>query len=339
MKNWKGGRKGGRKRSEGTSGISCALGILLFLLFPSLGFGEKYAVDFLSIGPGARALSLGGAGVAASIYDATATYWNPAALWKLHSNALSFQHSERFSGFSTYNFVSFVTVLNKIGGFGLTWIRQGIEDIPIYPALDGTPAERMANVALQPKDEPEGYLQDVENAWFISTSYVFEKPVYLSNNLPFQVALGANVKYISQRLGQAKAKGFGLDFGVLLTSEELSAGHITFGLLVQDAFTTHIKWNTSHEDILTANFKTGIAFSPSRLNGLTVTFDLDTRYELTPHVGLEYQLFKVLSLRLGAQKREVSMGVGLGLYRFSLDYAFSRHSLANSQTVSLNAHF
>ncbi len=314
------------------------LGILLILFLPALGLGEKYAADFLSIAPGARALALGGVGVASSI-DATATYWNPAIMGQLPANTLSFQHSERFAGFSTYNFLSFVTGLGKVGSFGLTWIRQGIEDIPIYPALEGTPAERMANVAFQPKAEPDGYLQDVENAWFLSKNYVFKDHVFLADNLPFRVALGGNLKYISQRLGSAKATGFGLDAAVLLTSEKLALGDVTFGLMAQDVFTTTIKWNTGHEDILPGNFKMGVAFSPSRLDGLTVAFDLDTRYELTPQIGVEYQIFQILCLRFGSQKKEIAVGMGLKLYSFSLDYAFSRHSLANSQTVSLNAHF
>jgi hypothetical protein len=57
----------------------------------------KFAGEFLSIGVGPRALSMGGASVAVS-NDATAGYWNPAGLSVLSRQMVTVMHSEQLSG-------------------------------------------------------------------------------------------------------------------------------------------------------------------------------------------------------------------------------------------------
>ena len=66
-----------------------------------------YAGEFLAVGIGARPLGLGGAYVAL-VDDATATYWNAAALPRNDSRELVYMHSERFGELVNYDSGSFV---------------------------------------------------------------------------------------------------------------------------------------------------------------------------------------------------------------------------------------
>ncbi|MFQ6042218.1 MAG: UPF0164 family protein, partial [Candidatus Poribacteria bacterium] len=195
--------------------IWVALFMLILCATPTLSFAGKYAADFLSIGAGARALALGGAAIALTD-DAAGTYWNPASLTTLKNRSLALMHAERFSGLETYNFVSFVSEIKSLGHLGISWIRLGIDDIPIYEALSGTPEDRFGNIDLQPKgrgeyEEPSGYLQDIENALFLSYSRLASEKPLLVGKRPITISWGANVKYIFTRLGGARSRGIGVD--------------------------------------------------------------------------------------------------------------------------------
>ena len=328
--------------------------ILTWFANPTMCFAGKYAGDFLSIGAGARALALGGAAIALTD-DATGTYWNPASLITIKKRSLALMHAERFSGLEKYNFFSFVSKIKSLGHFGVSWIRLGIDDIPIYEALSDTP-ERLVNPDLQPKgrgeyEEPLGYLQDVENALFLSYSRLAaEKPI-LVGNIPVTMSWGANVKYIFTSLGDANSRGIGFDLATLLFVD-FKSGRLLIGTVAQNAFAAELKWNSKavhevtaerseHEDIIPVNFRAGFAYNPAKgiFSNFTVAFALDTRYGLTNHIGLEYHLMNFLTLRAGMHQREYTMGAGLKVKEYFLDYAFTNEDLANSHQVSLNVNF
>ena len=322
----------------------CFILFILIWFTTSKCFAGKYAGDFLSIGAGARALALGGAAITLTD-DATGTYWNPASLITVKNRSLALMHAERFSGMETYNFVSFVFEIKPLGHFGISWIRLSIDDIPIYETLSGTPADRLGNPDLQPKggkeyEEPLGYLQDVENALFLSYSRLAsEKPV-LVGNIPITMSWGANVKYIFTHLGDANSRGVGFDLAALL-SANLKSGQLLIGTVAQNTFAAKLKWNSKHEEIIPVNLRFGFAYTPTkgRFSNFTVAYALDTRYGLANHVGLEYQLINFLTLRAGVHRREYTMGAGLKVKKYALDYAFTNEDLANSHQVSLNITF
>jgi hypothetical protein len=326
--------------------ICFILFILIWFVNPTICFAGKYAGDFLSIGAGARALALGGAAIALTD-DATGTYWNPASLITVKKRSLALMHAERFSSLETYDFVSFVSEIKPLGHLGVSWIRLGIDDIPIYETLSGTPDDRFGNPDLQPQPKgrgeyevPSGYLQDIENALFLSYSRLASEKPILIGKIPVIVSWGANLKYIFTHLSSANSRAVGFDLAALL-SANFKSGRILLGTVAQNAFAAKVTWNSKHEDMIPGNFRFGFAYTPEKgiFSHFTVVYALDTRYGLTNYVGLEYHLMNFLSLRAGMHQREYAMGAGLKIKTYALDYAFTNEDLANSHQVSLNIAF
>src|SRR5262249_23498506 len=73
-----------------------------FLLFAKGAGASPYAGEFLATGIGARPIGMGGAYVAL-VDDATASYWNPAALPRARGRGIVYQHSETFGQLVDYD--------------------------------------------------------------------------------------------------------------------------------------------------------------------------------------------------------------------------------------------
>ncbi len=334
--------------------------MLLALLICSPASGaEKYAGEFLSIGAGARALGMGGSFVAIAD-DATAAYWNPAGLGGLDRTEITFMHAGIF-GLDSYDFLNYVQPVGGVGAFGLSWIRLGIDDIPItaLPLPGGMSASNRPYIS--------GRMQDTENAFVISYGRKFRADVpwhdqdsgYRSKGTDIQI--GGNLKVIYNSISGVgrNAVGFGGDIGLIwktsfISDDDARASDLSLGIAVQDFFKTRIIWNTtsspSHMDIISPNVKVGTCYTrqlPSLSSQIRLSIDADTRYGLEMHYGMEYVLGDVLSLRAGVQERDLTAGAGLHVafargessLSFLVDYAFLSHELGNTHRISLMTKF
>src|ERR1700758_1875070 len=107
------------------------IGSFIFLSTTVSAQFAKYSNEFLNIGAGARGLAMASAQVA-SVSDATAGYWNPAALANIRDNPqLSLMHAEYYAGIGKYDFASLALPLkdNK-RVLGITALRFAVDDIP-----------------------------------------------------------------------------------------------------------------------------------------------------------------------------------------------------------------
>jgi hypothetical protein len=90
----------------------------------------KYSNDFLNIGAGARAAAMGNA-VVASVSDVTSGYWNPANLMQIKDNIqLSLMHNEQFAGIVKNDYGALSFKLNNESVLAVSAIRVGVDDIP-----------------------------------------------------------------------------------------------------------------------------------------------------------------------------------------------------------------
>src|SRR5687767_6349325 len=103
------------------------LGAFLAASSAMAGSGRTTA-SFLKLGIGARGVAMGNSQTAA-VEDATALYWNPAALDKLTQKEISFMHNQYFLGV-THDFLGYAQPIGAHGtvGLGLTHVNvDGVE--------------------------------------------------------------------------------------------------------------------------------------------------------------------------------------------------------------------
>lgn len=315
---------------------------------------EKYAGDFLTLGVGARPLGMGGS-FAAIADDSTATYWNPAGLGRLRHSEAAFMHSS-LGELDSYDFVNYVHPIGGAASFGLSWLRVGIDDIPIttlpHPANPVSPANRPKQI---------GTFNSTDNAFFLSYG---RQVGFNLRSKQLNLFLGGNAKLIYiTALGNTNALGVGGDLGILWTTSPKRSSQLSIGIVAQDFFRTKLYWNAppenpgeaSNTDTIEPNLKIGLSYRQSLkpLNSdLLLTVDTDSLYSFEMHYGAEYIFAELLSLRIGVQERKgintirlMTAGAGLRLSfltgaAFSVDYAFLNNSeLGNSNRISLMTRF
>jgi hypothetical protein len=332
------------------------IGVLCALCVSAVnGFSEEYAADFLNIGIGGRALAMGGA-FSSIADDGSAFYWNPAGLPQIAKREATLQHTWLFGGLATHDFISFVHPLPNRAGVGVSWIRFSVDDIPLFPNLPGTPDERKSDPSLRPDGIPQDYFDDREDAFFFSFGKEFEQIIGESwQYLPIPVILsfGGNLKFIQQSLYDQKGTATGFDFGGMfrinlndLTGTTDHLGEVSIGISLQDIGGTRVTWNTpsQQENRIPMNGKIGLSYQQPlfRSSRLLLAFDHDTRYGGRDHWGIEYAYNHSISIRGGLDgvaSKVFTMGTGIIVSKFNIDYAFMTHELGGTHRISGGVRF
>jgi len=327
-----------------------ALGLSLVALFAlpalnALAATEKYAGEFLRVGPGARALGMGGAFLAVAD-DATAGYWNPAGLTYLESNSLLYMHAEEQHSQVGYDFLGLVLPQGKEAGkrsaLALSFIRLGVDDIPVTPSAD----ELVPGVDFEDGDgNPSTNLPtegngvwDVGERLFLS-DFEYESSndlaglVSYAKNLSPRMTLGGSLKVLYRTLVGHSAWGAGLDAGM---TYEL-AQRATLGLVVRDLTTTFMSWDTGTSESIAPSISLGGQYTHPLGERHVITGAADVRVDLESsridsnfgsdsmagelHVGAEYWYHSALALRSGVSGRDLTFGAGFRRKGLGIDYA------------------
>ncbi len=333
---------------------------------------ENYTGDFLTNGIGARALGLGGAYVSIAD-DATATYWNPAGIAGVSNNyQVCVMHAARRSGLGSFSYVSGIGKVIPHLTVGLSWIRAGIDDIPIYydvPAFDPeiSAEQRKTNPKYRPREEdftPTGYLNDSENAFVLSlATRVAISQSWWDNfgrdSIPPEFMFGINAKGIIQgfngvgdldestsHFSNYGSNGYGFDAGMLVRLPDMNAlfglenvGGFALGINLQDISQTTLTWNTvpAIKESIPSNFNIGLTYFTNLLfkRDFIISYQWQERYGGQSHIGIEYHLTPQLALRMGYRDSRLTSGIGIQLKQFRLDYALLIGDLINTHFLSV----
>ena len=337
---------------------------IVLLAIPLLSEGQfrKYSNEFLNIGAGARGLAMGSA-QAASVEDATAGYWNPAALARVEDfPSLSLMHASYFSNIANYEFGALaLPISGNKRTLGVSLLRFGVDDIPNTLFLV----------------EPDGSINYNNISSFSSADWamLLSFAQKIRDEEDFKASFGVNTKIIYRKVGQfANAWGFGLDAGFAMKKGNWSAAAV-----VKDVSTTFNAWsfhfNEKEKEVLYLT-KNDIPIKSSEITAprltlassylfpfnesfkLLVEGDLDFTFDgkrntlirsnltsVDPHIGLEALIKDAFFIRAGLtnfqkalkdgdttnQKRvwiyQPSLGAGFKVSNIVIDYAFS--NLAN----------
>lgn len=310
------------------------------------------AAPFLSIGQGARALSMGGAFVAVAD-DQSAMYWNPAGIADLSGNRVMFDYTEWIADIK-YNYVGATINLGSIGAIGLNLTASSIPDMNVTTV-----------------DNPGG----TGETFGVSDVCV---GVTYALKLTDKFSIGFNPKLIYQKIWKMSASAIALDMGVKYVTPfkgiTLGMSISNFGSKMQmggastpvlydpDPLTTgnngRIPADIRMEQwTLPLNFKVGLAydvFSSASGNRLVLAVDAthpSDNYE-SVDVGGEYVINDFVFLRggykdlfLSDSEERYTLGFGIkqalmGNTAVTIDYAYQDFQrLKNVQKFTIGVNF
>ncbi len=299
------------------------------------------AAPFLSIGQGARALSMGGAFVAVAD-DPSSMYWNPAGIADINGVSLIVDHTQWLADIQ-YNYLAGTIHLGDLGTVGVSFTASSIDEMRVTTT-----------------ENPEG------NGETFAVSDVAFSIAY-AIKLTDKFAIGFNPKFIYQKIWKMSASAMAIDIGVKYEtpfdgailgmsisnfgSKMQMQGNSSSVLFDPDPTTTGNNGKipatlATEEWALPLNFKVGLAYKayadPS--NKLTLAIDAShpsDNYE-SIDLGAEYIFNDFLALRGGYKsmflvdsQEGMTLGVGVkqavvGNFQFTFDYAYQDFGILKS---------
>ena len=257
---------------------------------------ESYA-SFADWNIGARSLGMGRAYVGLAD-DASALYWNPAAVMKLKGLQTLFQMSMLYDGYSLM--YGSIALPGSETGLGLEFMMLSGGDI------EGR--DKFNQLAPSVSDSK------------MAVGLSFSKKIL--NNL----AMGLKGKFFMRSLGEASDMAIAGDLSMMYTvSETLSMGwnlsNLT-GMVIGDT-----------SDKLLSNSSLGIVHKDKDL-----IFTIDSRDNFSEWCfGAEWSFIKAVPLRIGFNSYELSLGGGLNLGMINLDVAYVMKEVGSSIGFSSNS--
>lgn len=274
--------------------------------------------EVLNRAVGARASGLGGAGVAMT-EDASAVYWNPAALNLLPRSEALFTHESGFAGerLDTLALARPVWWKDRRSTFGLgvTYLSQDSFD-------------------LREEDQSLGQASPYDLVGSLSFAQPWGKG-----------AMGFTGKYIHQHLFSSDARAFALDVGAAFTGSWWRMG----GSVVNVG--TRLKGSGQSVGLPMAIKGGAAARVRSNSKGqvwVVLQADVPADDQLSTHAGVEYRSIVIkiweVAFRGGYQQNGLgegpSIGFGLGKDSWGLNYAFQmQEDLGDSHRLDLRMRF
>jgi long-subunit fatty acid transport protein len=321
-------------------------GVLRAQLVPNLG-GQRAGISafqFLKIGVGARGVAMGESFVAVA-NDASALYWNPAALVQFPTDQVLAAHTEYVVDIK-HDFVGGVYHLTSEDAIGVSLLSLHMKDMEITTELEPFGTGRyftFGDLAL-------------------SVSY--------GRKMTDQFSFGATVRYVEETLDVLKMRSMMVDLGTYywtgLGTTRFSVVIANFGSDVAPKGTvtgTNGASVTSFQSFsLPTEFRLGVAMEPvvNDDHRLTTSIQLNHPNDNAEHLrlGLEYAFRNTFFIRGGIKRtigqplfgddattnESYALGAGvqapIGISTVNADYAFTQFGrLGSVHRISLGFTF
>ena len=296
--------------------------IFIILAAPLLIGATKYAGEFQDLGAGARALAMGGAGIAQSV-DPSAIYFNPAGSLFL-TRSLHLMHAENFGGLVRNEFGSLVIPRSNAAlGLGFQLLTAGGIKFTTLPDTNRPPGIDNPPYAYDTVGTKDAIL-------YINAA---------RGNGMF--AYGGNLKIYYRDLAAISGFGGGLDLGGMLNLE-----YVRIGITIRDFVLSPLIWSNGTKETIASKIVLGVApVIPLEKIESRITLECDfLKYIDLPgfaiNTGFEFGYHNVLFGRLGINQGNFTLGAGLRFKKLVLDYAFINHSyLKDSNKFSAGLEF
>jgi len=294
----------------------------------SVMFNQAYAASqggapgqFLSYGAGARSMAMGKAFTAIAD-DASAAYWNPAAMVQVERKELQATNVALFQD-TSYQSICYVHPLKKGGVIGLSNIRLvsgGFEKV-------GITVDPASQDVIEVEDL--GTFDDVHQAYALAYGRQF-----LDN-----MAIGASFKMVNHSIDNFSQSFMTMDASFF--AKEMIKNH-RFGFVAQNVVS---QASGETDDRLPLTLKIGNAYSIMR-GRINMSMDItQNSFSGTGWgFGTEYWAVRWAALRIGLEGHadgiaETTAGLGVRYRNYSLDLAMVIHELGMSQRASASWRF
>jgi len=279
------------------SGFALIIIVIFVVTGRGIGGEKPPGLTFLRLGMDARGIALGGAmtSIGAGL---SSLLWNPAGLVSGISNEIVFSHMRGFDDINS-EFIAFLLKRGTDKAFAISLLSNNIGGI---------------EQRTSPTELPNG----------IISAHDFYTGITYSQRINSNLQAGITGKYLFQKLFFDSASGFSVDLGAQYKIEDKN---VQFGLALKNigSMGAFLEEKPSLPTLLQAG--TGYKISRSDHN-LTITGEYELLFNgnNSARFGVEYEYYGRYSFRAGYltgfEDRGLSVGTGMALQRFVLDYAF-----------------
>jgi len=281
---------------------------ILILVQLSVWAGDAGRESQFSIGSGVRAVGIGGAFVGLAD-DASTIYWNQAGLALLDNQELNLMHVTLGEG-SIFDVASYVYPNSRFGGFGVSFMRLGTNDI----------VRRQDWIDLG---------EFSYSTWQILLGY--------GRKLEGGFTVGTALKIVNQSLDNKSSNGIGID----LSFHKQIYKNISAGANFQDILPPRLRLSETPESFPTT-ILAGLGVKDLHLGGgfshsLGLGFEKTDNRSFKLHVGVESKYSNYLALRAGFDRDNLTFGFGINYHRVHFDYAYKfMDELSDSHRLGLS---
>ena len=294
--------------------------VFMVIMFNSITFSSSIpdkagtsGLSFLKLGIGARPTGMGEAFTSIS-GDIFSLYWNPAGVARHTGTEFAFMHNQWFQDVSLEYAALAFSYKKNVFGLSLT-------------------LSQVANLERRegPTENPISYFDEHD----LSLGFSW------SRKINDKLDLGISTKFLYEKIDFSSATGLGFDLGGiywLRSNIQIGGAILNLG--------PKMKFEQEGFD-LPARYKVGAAYLGHEKyfnGGFILSLDLvkPNDNDLKVHLGGEYTYKEKFTLRSGYQigydDRNISLGLGLKIKKYAIDYAFVPFSsdLGNSHRISVN---